>query len=236
MFTSNDNFIVPNGVSTIRVIAVGGGGCGMEGYLSGGGGGYVECGTFAVTGGTPISIDVGRGGRSLSSTGTGIREHTYGFPSSFGTLLSAGGGSACYLEEITSSQMGCSGGSGSGANCYLRCFGGSYAGNGGSNGSSGGINSRSDIVGVGEGIEKYSNCLRLAAHNKLTAGKGGDGGLTLSYNNYQMSFVFGASGGGGGVLINGQGPQTPAENGTPHTFSCYSIAPNIACSAIQISF
>lgn len=46
-FTRDSNFHVPPGVTSIRVIAVGGsGGGGTNGYNSGGAGGYMKCKTI----------------------------------------------------------------------------------------------------------------------------------------------------------------------------------------------
>lgn len=99
VFATNDNFIVPAGVSCIRVQVWGGGGGGgnessngADGGGGGGGGGYAE-GVFQVTPGDNISVSVGGGGsgaaNSAGADGTpgGNSEVTH----SSGTITATGG-------------------------------------------------------------------------------------------------------------------------------------------------
>ena len=63
LYISNGNTsIVPNNVSLVRVVAVGGGGGGMSGHMHDGGGGFVQRGRFNVTAGAQIPVIVGKGG------------------------------------------------------------------------------------------------------------------------------------------------------------------------------
>ena len=58
------------------------------------------------------------------------------------------------------------------------------------------------LGGVGQGSASFTTCLQLPIYKQLTAGAGGAGSSTACYS----WGVFGASGGGGGVLLNGTGP------------------------------
>ena len=53
---------MPEGVKSVRVLLVGGGGSGYVGDHGGGGGGYVACGNVAVSNVTNVSVIVGAGG------------------------------------------------------------------------------------------------------------------------------------------------------------------------------
>ena len=129
-FTSNGWFIIFPEVSGVRVIAVSGGGSGIDGHLSGGGGGgYVSCGTLNVTGGASITIVVGTGGTdSPLIVGPGVIAANSGSASSFGLLLSASGALNCTFGDATS--PGCPGGPGAGTACVVNCISGSHAGAG----------------------------------------------------------------------------------------------------------
>jgi hypothetical protein len=92
---SSANFVVPNGVSRLKVRLCGGGGGGGGGGganglggAGGGAGGYAEA-IIQVTPGTTIPVTVGAGGTGAPGTGSGGTGGT----SSFGTYLSATGGS-----------------------------------------------------------------------------------------------------------------------------------------------
>ena len=62
MFYENGNFIVPSGVTKIKVLCVGGGGGGANGHQSGGASGYVSSGVFSVSPGAVYAVKVGREG------------------------------------------------------------------------------------------------------------------------------------------------------------------------------
>lgn len=202
-FTSSGTFIVPPGVFSVRAFAVGGGAGGTSGHQSGGGGGYVSCGTLNVTGGDTIPIVVGAGGAGGSAwlwqSGVEGTEPFNGGNSSFGSLLSASGG-----QNQTAVDAGSAGGTGAGAYCgniSPYCDIGSYTGAGGTGGSDGEIGNSTLPSGSGQGIAYYTACLQFALFHQLTAGAGGAGGLCfLYYASWQ------ASGGGGGVLLDGNGP------------------------------
>jgi len=86
--TSEGSWVVPNGVSAVKLRVWGGGGAGGNGGGGAGGGGagggYSE-GFYSVSAGASFFVTVGNGGVGAGSPGG---------PSSFGTLASAGGGQA----------------------------------------------------------------------------------------------------------------------------------------------
>ena len=202
------SFVVPNGVSYVRAVVVGGGGGGTNGHQPGGGGGYVNCSIVSVTSGQSIGVIVGAGGTgaATSSDPSIIVGNTDGGASSFGWYLVAGGGSSCGVTAM--SQYGCSGGTGSGANCWYFCPAGTVGGTGGSAGNNGASTPpNTPNGGHGIGATAYYACLNLTKLHSLTAGAGGVGGQPYINNVNSWS----ASGGGGGVLIDGSGPA--AQNG-----------------------
>ena len=92
VFTSSGSFIVPNGVTAVRVKVVGGGGSG--GYHNtmpsgGGGAGAQSIGIVnGLTAGQAIPVTVGAGGAAPGSYANGNN----GGASSFGSYMTAGGG------------------------------------------------------------------------------------------------------------------------------------------------
>lgn len=93
VFNASTSWIVPNGVSLLKVRLCGGGGGGGSGTTTcggggGGAGGYAE-GTFSVIPGQSVAINVGAGGSVGVAGGAGAGS---GGTSSFGGLISASGG------------------------------------------------------------------------------------------------------------------------------------------------
>lgn len=199
LFTRNDIFKVPAGVKSLRVIAVGGGGGGTNGHQSGGAGGHVKCATLDVQPLEEIPVIIGRGGRgaAMQIHNNNIVGCTSGESSSFGgSILVAGGGGACSNSNANA------GGTGSGALCWGKPQG-CKGGDGGSGGYNGGSSSTGNATGgAGQG-HSFLSCLQLAKYEKLMPGAGGVAG-NANCNNWGA--CFGTGGGGGGVLINGNGP------------------------------
>lgn len=167
LFTTDGTFVVPEGVSTLAVTAVGGGGGGGGGAStynhSGGSTGAVgktyECTVFAVSG-ESISVQVGAGGRG---GGASNDENSSG---GAGGYSSAGAGSA--------------GGLG------IR-----YSGGGGGGGGASGINSKILAGGGTGGQGVYSR------YNGSQGGAGGAGGAGAGSDRFRSAFVssaYGASG------------------------------------------
>ncbi len=186
--TSNGSFTVPAGVTSLRVLCVGGGAGGAGVHWGGGGSGNVSSGTFTVTPGSVHTVTVGpvaAGGPGGDGYGPGAA----GGSSAFGSLLSCSGGSAAL------SAQGASGGSGGGAGCWYVCSGGF----GGTNGADGqyitGANSGFYAGGTGQGT--FAPHFALFTQNTFSAGAGG----AAVANPWDA-----AGSGGGGVLMNGTGP------------------------------
>lgn len=192
--TTVQDFVVPDGVTSIRVLAIGGGAGGGAGLLGGGGSGYLETGIFPVTAGNVFAVGVGAGGAGVTSLQCGnmLCGIGNGGSSWFGDLLVARGGNAVTMPNGTGND----GGSGGGAACNAGSRGGA-GGSGGSNGAPCG-SGRTTAVGLGQG--GYASM--LADFLGVTAGQGGAGGTG----------THGAGGGAGGLLVDGQGPS--AGNGS----------------------
>ena len=185
IFMSDSTFTVPDGITSVAVRIFGAGGAGYCFHGGGGGGGHMAYGVFDVIPGQQIPVTIGRGGNNSGNpSGTGES-------SSFGTLLSAAGGS-----PGTSSAPG-SGGTGGG--------GGGYSGNGG-NGSYGGGGGSSGFE-----ISRYAN--QTAPHGGTGGTYGGGGGgsgggeygdrdATTNYGAGGRGGTYGGSGGRGGVKGN----------------------------------
>ena len=179
-------FVVPTGVTRVRVLVVGGGAGGANGHQGGGGSGYVASGVLQVSPGQVIDVTVGQGGLGAQQC-FGCNEivgSSGGAASAFGSYLSALGGRAV----VDVNAPGGDGGSGGGGSCNAGWSGGS----GGFAGSNGGACSYDGGAGQGD---SFIAALSLFTLNAVTAGPGGAGG-TGSH----------APGGGGGVLIDGLGP------------------------------
>ena len=76
---------------TVLVLLIGGGGGGAAGPDGGGGSGYINSGILFVNPGQNITVTVGEGGTGATDNRTEPARN--GSQSSFGTLLTAAGGS-----------------------------------------------------------------------------------------------------------------------------------------------
>ena len=107
-FSSSGTFVVPTGVSQIEVELWGAGSgtfASNAGAASGGGsgGGYAKKRIVGLTPGQQISVTIGTGGSAGTVAGAAP---TAGGTSSFGSLVSATGGSLNYLATTSSPQNG----------------------------------------------------------------------------------------------------------------------------------
>lgn len=111
-FTTSGSYTVPTGATRVMVQLVGGGG-GSAGYCeSGGGGGFAE-GIFNIAAGTVVSVTVGGSGAATTYNNVGGTGGT----SSFGSYISASGGTGC--NSINNHGGGIGGvGSGGQTNLY----------------------------------------------------------------------------------------------------------------------
>ena len=116
------NFVVPAGVTSVRVRmwGAGGGGGASASYSGGGGGGFAMKTITALTSGASYTVTVGAGGGESLSGGT----------SSFGSFVSATGGSSAGSSSVGEHDGGV--GVGGDVNYYGGFAGGSYSGGGGS--------------------------------------------------------------------------------------------------------
>ncbi|MCX6879979.1 MAG: InlB B-repeat-containing protein [Verrucomicrobia bacterium] len=206
---------VPDGVTSMEVLVVGGGGAGSRGGAfglnpnpgggspGGGAGGLYYTATYPVTGGSTVNLTVGAGAPVTAVTGDGVS----GSQSAFGPIIAYGGQGAQYLANQGGNQGGYStdggshstagylGGTGSGAT------GGAGAGENGQNGGfrpsyggSGVSNSITDtsIGYAGGGSAGYGGT--GLGHGALYGGGEGSG----PENTPGTSGVNGLGGGGGG--------------------------------------
>lgn len=172
-----NTWTVPNGVTSVSVLCIGGGGGGAgengfgdSGPGGGGGGALRYVNDIAVTPGEVLNIQVGAGGAGGTSAGTnGSPGGTSSFSRGATTLCSAAGGGG-----------GIAGGSGG--------AGGSTGVGTGGNGGAGGDGGGNTAGGAGGGAAGYS-------------GNGGDG--TFSNGGFGGSQPQGGGGGGGGTAIGG---------------------------------
>ena len=168
IYISSGEFIVPLGVSSVRVLVVGGGAGGGSGYAGGGGSGYVQVEEMSVRHFQRITIVVGKGGQGSGyKGGDGTQNATAGGLSAFGHYLFANGGIA-----PTTSWQGSAGGSGGGGPSGFN----SLSGAGGTDGGAG-VNAWQN-GGSGQGI--FSNRLKNFKLNSFAPGSGGASGTIAS--------------------------------------------------------
>ena len=205
VFTSNGTFTVPAGVTQVSAVVIGGGGGGgnnqgtffAQNSGAGGGAGGLSYGTFSVTPGETLTVNVGSGGGAGSSGGSSsiVRSST--------TLLQGSGGG--------SGGTNSSNGSGGGSSGTERDGGGS-GGNGG-DGSSGLFTTSPDGGGAGGGAGGYSGNGGTGggdggSGSGGSGGSGGGGGAGSTNDD--------GGGGGGGVGLLGEGSNGSAgSSGSP---------------------
>ncbi len=187
-FTSSGTFTVPNGVTQVEVELWGGGSgsyASVANGASGGGsgGGYARKRITGLSPGQTIAVTVGLGGSGGSSGGAGAGP---GGTSSFGTYVSATGGSVNYLATVAEPQNGATpGGVGVGGDVNLS----------GSCGQAGALNQGGLGGGAPMGGAQNSGTSGVAGNSPgggaAGAGTGANG--TTSFN--------GAAGGNGLVVV-----------------------------------
>ena len=183
------SWTVPPGITEISAVVVGGGGGGGGGEsgrsegVSGGAGGGLAYGTFAVTPGEVLTIVVGAGGNGGATQSSG----SAGGPSTISsgaTVYLSGGGGGAGQERSTATVTG-------GASTGTKRAGGGAGGNSGGNST--------DTGSGGGGAGGYSGAGgaggTTGAGSSSPGDGGGGGGATNSGQGY----------GGGGVGLFGQG-------------------------------
>lgn len=211
----------PGGVTSARVLAIGGGGGGGGGFAGsgqslgggGGGGGQVSDATVAVTPSVAYAVTVGAGGAGgafinvFGQDGVGAAGGT----SSFGALVTAigGGGGGCATAKST---PGVGGDCGSGEYAGGR-YNSASGGGGGGAGAVGSSNANGGVGGDGVAVDElweieHKVCAGggggCAANVTSKGGAGGEygGGAGSSYTKIPTAGSYYGAGGGGG---NGYG-------------------------------
>lgn len=196
--TGVHTWTVPDGVTSISAVCIGGGGGGAGGDgtldMGGGGGGLSYRNSIAVTPGQVLTITVGAGGSGGSSAAGGSGGDS-SIAKSGATVLHAGGGGAGTGLSSGTLNNGGSGGS---------TLGYDGGGDGGGAGTASGI----AVGGGGGGAGGYSgdggDGGTIASGAGAGSGGGGGGGVYGSV----------AGGGGGGTGILGEGSSGAAGVGT----------------------
>jgi len=205
VFTSNGTFTVPAGVTQVSAVVIGGGGGGGNSSGSffgqssgaGGGAGGLSYGTFSVTPGETLTVNVGSGGGVGSSGGSSsiVRSAT--------TLLQGSGGTGGGTNNTN--------GTGGGSSGTERDGGGD--GGAGGDGSSALFANAPDGGGAGGGAGGYSGNGGAGggdggSGSGGSGGSGGGGGAGSTNDD--------GGGGGGGVGLLGEGSNGSAgSSGSP---------------------
>ena len=189
-FTASGSFVVPQGVSRLRVRAIGGGGGGggntsSGGAGGGGGGGYAE-GIYAVGPGQVLAVVVGGGGGggvNNSGSASGNSGGTGG-ASSLGGFLSASGGIGGQGSLAAGQGNSGPGGAGSGGTVNM----GGGTGNAGFNAGAAGFGGHGGAAASGGGGGASSSGLPSGGAGPGGGGAGGGGN-------------FGGAAGASGIVI-----------------------------------
>lgn len=211
VFDASATFTVPEGVNWVYVAAVGGGGSGRGGWYSvggGGGGGGGARGWCAVTPGGTVTVTVGAGGAGVSNNDP---PHAGG-TSSFGTCLSASGGT-----------------------------GGGYGG-GTQGGYDLGYTGTNYWIDYNSGAPQLNTSGAVTPRAPLRPDQGGGAGTTpqSAHNGYQGGFsVWGGGGGGTGAFCTSStGNEAGGAGGASHFAGaggtgggCAAGLPTVACTA-----
>ena len=186
VFTSSGTYTKPAGINTIKVICTGGGGGGgncPNSYInqqgSGGGGGGTAIEILDASSITSETVTIGAGGGS----------QTAGSTSSFGSLLSASGGSAGKQAGGLTAPAAVGGGSGIGGTYNLRGGSGDGGNEFGPSEQRGGSGGDTFFGGGGSGV---------LGNNGQDGLYGGGGGGTVSN---QPPTIRGGGAGGDGIVV-----------------------------------
>lgn len=181
-------FTVPEGVTAVSVVCIGGGASGNGSAAGGGGGGGLRYkNNVAVAPGQQIAVTVGAGGNSSVFSGQS---------SSFGAYVTATGGAGA------ANGVGGAGGAGSG-------------GDGGGNGGQGG---NGNVAGGGGAAGYAGNGGKggngVAGSGNYFAGEAGQGGGAGGGSSGSSGSYTGGGGGGVGILGQGQSGAAGSSGGT----------------------
>jgi hypothetical protein len=202
LFTANDTFVVPEGVSTLVVTAVGGGGGGGGGGSNAGAAGmHGEALDFVPLIVTPLSshsIHIGGGGGGGGAGG------------------SNGGGGSGGASNLSSGSIGSHG--------LIGSLKGVYGGGGGGGGGASGIDNVILARGGGGGSGGIVSFSGSGSNHPAYGGAGGIGGsvtgpIVINTFSKYLSTTYGAAGGGGG----GGGTNEGGSNGGNGNSGCIHI-------------
>ena len=202
LFTANDTFVVPEGVSTLVVTAVGGGGGGGGGGSNAGAAGmHGEALDFVPLIVTPLSshsIHIGGGGGGGGAGG------------------SNGGGGSGGASNLSSGSIGSHG--------LIGSWKGVYGGGGGGGGGASGIDNVILARGGGGGSGGIVSFSGSGSNHPAYGGAGGIGGsvtgpIVINTFSKYLSTTYGAAGGGGG----GGGTNEGGSNGGNGNSGCIHI-------------
>ena len=215
--TGTTTWTVPQGVTSVSVLAVAGGGGGGGGNTAstvgngggGGGGGVVYNSSYSVTPGQIITVAVGAGG---SAGGAGGGDGTNGVSSAFGTMVANGGGFGGTYNAT--SVSGGSGGSGGGG----QNNGGTAAGGSATQGNSGGGTGYGNAGGASSAVTAWGSGGGGGAGAVGAVGTGaggGAGGIGKLASTFDARFPakYYGGGGGGGAYSAGGGAGGAGGNG-----------------------
>ena len=243
---AEQTFVVPEGISSVHVVAVGGkGGGGNPNLIPGSGGpGGVAAADLAVAGGETLYVEVGGNGTDASDSGSGAPGFNGGGSPATGTSGAGGGGGASDVRTAPRAATGeeaavslasrlvvAGGGGGAGE------FGGISGGAGG--GASGSPGAPASCGGHG-GTPNAGGAAGTGMGNATAGqpGTGGTGGNATFASGPGGGGLYGGGGGGddcgGGGGSGGFGPGTSNTSfdtdasGTPLVTITYVVAPTVS--------
>ncbi|MFM1785033.1 MAG: hypothetical protein RLZZ108_57, partial [Actinomycetota bacterium] len=194
---SNGGWVIPQGVTQLQVLTIGGGGGGGANYGGGGGAGGFRESTLSVLPGALTTVQVGFGGRaSITNTVQTAVAATSGGSSIFGSQTSLGGGFGASSDvNLNAPGTGGSGGGNVSLNSALTAGGAGTAGQGNNGGAS---QFNNNVVGAGGGGGAGS----AGGDGSSSLVRGGNGGAGKASSITGTSVIY-AGGGGGGSHSNG---------------------------------
>ena len=191
------------------LVVAGGGGGGANHAGGGGGGGLIYRNSHTVTPGTPITVTVGNGGATASSS-VGPAA-TNGQNSVFDTLAASGGGGGGNRNDSAGTSPGRDGGSGGGGGGAQVAFAGNYTPGNGVIGQGFPGGRAVDIYGGGGGGAGGKGFDGIGA-TLLNSGNGGPG-LLYNISGSPKYYAGGGGAGYGGNVGNGKGGVGGGGNG-----------------------
>jgi hypothetical protein len=213
---SDQNFVVPTGVTSITVKVWGAGGGGGANSSPGGGGGYATA-TLDVTPGETLTIMVGTGGQYRSG-GAGRGPTVYGGGGNTGVNGYGGqGGGRSAIKRSSTELITAGGGGGAGWD-----ISGDWGGGGGgsvgqdaNNGANGGKGGTQSAGGAGGGSAEAGSAYQGGTCTDGDGGGGGGGGGGYYGGGAGTGGGNGGGGGGGSAFVPAGGSTLSGSGATP---------------------